>query len=106
MLESERIDVPEPGAGEVLVRVQVASANPVDIKTRSGRYPLIGEDKLPYTLDRDFSGVVERVGSGVSGWKGSSIRVAWRPDALPMLEKGHVHGKIVVDVAGSNARTT
>jgi NADPH:quinone reductase-like Zn-dependent oxidoreductase len=26
-------------------------------------------------------------------------------DALAMLEKRHVHGKIVVDAAGSNART-
>lgn len=65
---SERLEVPEPGAGEVLVRVRTASANPVDNKTREGKYPLIREDKLPYTLGRDFSGVVERVGAGVKEW--------------------------------------
>jgi len=68
VVQSERIDIPEPGAGEVLVRVQVASANPVDIKTRAGHYPLIGENKLPYTLGRDFAGVVERAGGGVTEW--------------------------------------
>lgn len=39
VVQSERIDIPVPGAGEVLVRVQVASANPVDIKT-DARGPL------------------------------------------------------------------
>ena len=61
---SERIEVPEPGAGEVLVRVRTASANPVDIKTREGKYPLVRED----TLGRDFAGVVERVGAGATEW--------------------------------------
>jgi NADPH:quinone reductase-like Zn-dependent oxidoreductase len=69
VFRSERIDVPEPRAGEVLVRVRTASANPVDNKTRAGKYPLIREDKLPYTLGRDFAGVVERVGADVTNWK-------------------------------------
>lgn len=69
VLQSEKIDVPEPGANEVLVRVQTASVNPVDIKTRAGEYPLIREDRLPYTLGRDFAGVVERVGADVGEWK-------------------------------------
>lgn len=69
VLRPETIDVPEPAAGEVLLRVRAASANPVDIKTREGDYPLIGEDQLPYTLGRDCAGVVERVGAGVKEWK-------------------------------------
>lgn len=69
VFRSETIDVPEPAAGEVLVRVWAASANPVDVKTREGKYPLIGEDKLPYTLGRDCAGVVERVGADVKDWK-------------------------------------
>ncbi|OLL31586.1 oxidoreductase [Burkholderia sp. SRS-W-2-2016] len=68
VLKAEDIEIPEPGAGEVLVRVGAASANPVDLKTRAGQYPLIREDKLPYTLGRDFSGVVERAGGGVTQW--------------------------------------
>lgn len=69
VLECESIAVPEPQANEVLVRVRAASANPVDIKTREGKYPMIREDKLPYTLGRDFAGVVARVGAGVKDWK-------------------------------------
>jgi NADPH:quinone reductase-like Zn-dependent oxidoreductase len=65
----EEIDMPEPGANEVLVRVRTASANPVDTKTRAGEYPLIRENKLPYTLGRDFAGVVERIGAHVGEWK-------------------------------------
>lgn len=69
VFKAEKIEIPEPGAGEVLVRVRAASANPVDLKTRSGQYPMIREDKLPYTLGRDFAGVVERVGQGVAQWR-------------------------------------
>jgi NADPH:quinone reductase-like Zn-dependent oxidoreductase len=65
----ETVDVTDPTENEVLVRVQTASVNPVDLKTLAGKYPLIGEDKLPYTLGRDFAGVVERVGGGVTRWK-------------------------------------
>jgi NADPH:quinone reductase-like Zn-dependent oxidoreductase len=65
----ETVDVPDPADNEVLVRVQTASVNPVDLKTLAGHYPLIGEDQLPYTLGRDFAGVVERVGDGVTRWK-------------------------------------
>ncbi|NKJ50846.1 oxidoreductase [Burkholderia sp. SG-MS1] len=69
VLKRQKIDVPMPADHEVLVRVRTASANPVDIKTRAGKYPLIGTDKLPYTLGRDFSGVVEAVGNAALQWK-------------------------------------
>ena len=69
VFKRQKIDVPMPEDHEVLVRVRTASANPVDIKTRAGKYPLIGADKLPYTLGRDFAGVVEAVGKAASQWK-------------------------------------
>lgn len=54
---------PEPGYGEVLVRVEAASVNPVDPAARAtGLY--IGQP--PFTLGWDVSGVVERVGIGVA----------------------------------------
>ena len=59
VVELAEIAVPEPRAGEVLVKVEAASLNPVDWKIRSGRYPLVKDDKLPYVLGRDFSGIVE-----------------------------------------------
>jgi len=57
---------PEPYYGEVLVRVHAAGVNPVDPAARErGLY--IGEP--PFTLGWDVSGVVERVGIGVSRFK-------------------------------------
>jgi NADPH:quinone reductase-like Zn-dependent oxidoreductase len=68
VFRSEMIDIPEIGANEVLIRVKAASVNPVDIKTRDGKYPTIREDNLPFTLGRDFAGVVERSGQNASDW--------------------------------------
>jgi NADPH:quinone reductase-like Zn-dependent oxidoreductase len=58
VLEFADVAVPEPRQGEVLVKVDAASLNPVDWKIRSGKYPVVKEDKLPYVLGRDFSGTV------------------------------------------------
>lgn len=69
VFNAENIDVPEPGRGEVLVRVRAASTHPVDNKTRAGVYPMIREDKLPYILGNDFAGVAERTDPDVSQWK-------------------------------------
>ncbi|ARP92650.1 oxidoreductase [Bordetella genomosp. 9] len=59
VLEEEWIDVPDPGPDEGLIRVRAASLNPVDFKTREGKYPLVGLDRLPYTLGRDCAGILE-----------------------------------------------
>jgi NADPH:quinone reductase-like Zn-dependent oxidoreductase len=64
-LHLEDIPQPAPKAGEVLIRVHAASVNPVDYKIRSGEFKS-GDLKLPLTLGRDISGVVEAVGANVS----------------------------------------
>jgi NADPH:quinone reductase-like Zn-dependent oxidoreductase len=58
VVEISQVLVPEPRQGELLVKVEAASLNPVDFKIRGGHYPLVGENKLPYVLGRDFSGTV------------------------------------------------
>ena len=58
VVEFAEIPVPEPRAGELLLKVEAASLNPVDWKIRSGKYPLVKDDKLPFVLGRDFSGTV------------------------------------------------
>ena len=63
----EDIAVPQPAGGEVLVKLQASSANPVDLKTREGKYPPVSADKLPITLGRDFAGTVEACGADVLG---------------------------------------
>ena len=56
VLRIEEADRPEPGDGEVLMRVHAASVNPVDWKYRRG----FMEQTLPAVLGRDASGNVEQ----------------------------------------------
>ena len=68
-LKYEDFPDPQPGAGEVLVRVQAAGINPVDWKMRSGeareRFPV----NFPGILGRDLAGTVRDVGEGVTDFK-------------------------------------
>ncbi len=65
-LTVEEIDTPEPAAGQVLVRVSASSANPVDGLIRRG--VAIPNLSLPTVIGSDVSGVVEKVGAGVTGF--------------------------------------
>jgi NADPH2:quinone reductase len=58
---------PRPGEGEVLIRVEAASVNPIDTYIRSGMVamPL----PLPFIIGCDLAGVVEEVGPGASRFK-------------------------------------
>ncbi len=57
---------PEPGPSEVLIRVAGAGVNRPDLIQRAGNYP--PPPGAPETLGLEVSGVVERVGAGVSRW--------------------------------------
>ena len=62
------IDEPRaPGADEVVVRVQASSINPLDGGVAAGMLARMGLPyEYPVTLGRDFAGVVEQVGDGVT----------------------------------------
>ncbi|HET9119874.1 MAG TPA: alcohol dehydrogenase catalytic domain-containing protein [Solirubrobacterales bacterium] len=55
---------PEPGEGELVVRVRASSANPIDNAIAAGMLRQIAEYRFPVILGRDFAGVVERSGPG------------------------------------------
>jgi len=57
---------PEPGPGEVRVRVKAASVNFPDLLLTQGKYQLKLEP--PFTPGMDFSGVVDALGEGVTGF--------------------------------------
>ena len=60
---------PQPGAGEVLIRVHAAGVNPVDRAIREGYFKERLQYKLPFVPGWDVAGVVETVGSGVTRLK-------------------------------------
>src|SRR6201993_1901810 len=63
---------PQPGPGEVLVRIQAAGVNPVETYIRAGSYARLPQ--LPYTPGNDGAGVVEQIGADVTEFK-SGARV-------------------------------
>ena len=60
------VDVPEPGPGEILVRVSHSSLNGFDVAVASGMYQNFMEHRFPLVLGKDFAGTVEKTGEGVS----------------------------------------
>lgn len=65
MQVAERPD-PQPGPGQVLVRVEAAGINPVETYIRSGNYAR--KPNLPFTPGTDGAGTVAAVGEGVTAW--------------------------------------
>jgi NADPH2:quinone reductase len=59
----EDVDLPEPGPGEVRVRIHVSGVNPTDWKSRAGITPRpIARFQIP---NQDGAGVIDAVGAGV-----------------------------------------
>lgn len=65
-LAMQEIEVPQPGAGEVLVRVKAALTCGTDLKAYLRGHPQI---PMPGPFGHEFSGVVAAVGSGVENFK-------------------------------------
>lgn len=58
---------PEPGTGQLLVRVKAAGVGPWDALIREGKSGI--QQSLPLTLGSDISGVVEALGSGAKDFQ-------------------------------------
>jgi NADPH2:quinone reductase len=72
VLQLAEAPTPQPGPGEVLVRVQAAGLNFIDIYHRTGLYPL----PLPLAIGLEGAGTIENIGNSVSDLKVGD-RVAW-----------------------------
>jgi alcohol dehydrogenase len=59
----------EPSEGKVVVTVKAAGVNPTDWKLSEGYMQQIMPIQLPATLGWDFSGILEKAGTGVSNIK-------------------------------------
>ena len=68
-------EVPQPGPGEVRVRVQACGICHSDAFTKEGHWPGIQYPRVP---GHEIAGVVDEVGAGVTGWiKGQRVGVGW-----------------------------
>ena len=70
-IDPEVVDlpVPEPGPGDVLVRVHAAGMNPFDWKVIDGALKGVVEHKFPVVMGSDGAGVVEAVGAEVTRFR-------------------------------------
>ena len=62
VLQREEVAIPEPGPGEVRVKIELAGLNFIDTYQRSGQYKL----PAPFVPGVEAGGVVDAVGPGVS----------------------------------------
>ena len=65
VLKTSEWRTPEPGPGEVLVKLSTTGVNPSDVKKRAGGFPNLLDDG-PVIPHSDGAGVIEAVGSGVA----------------------------------------
>jgi len=68
VLEVVDLPEPEPGPGEVCIRVRAAAVNPTDMTFRSGgRAAQLADHPAPYVPGMDAAGVVDKLGEGTDG---------------------------------------
>ncbi|WP_354638129.1 NADP-dependent oxidoreductase [Kitasatospora camelliae] len=73
VLRPTEVDPPEPGPGQVRIRVRAASVNPFDMKVRSGLMAKAVPAHFPVTLGLDAAGVVDAVGEGAGAAVGDEV---------------------------------
>jgi D-arabinose 1-dehydrogenase-like Zn-dependent alcohol dehydrogenase len=68
-------EVPEPGAGQVRIKVQACGICHSDVLTKEGAWPGIQYPRVP---GHEVAGIIDEVGAGVSAWKeGQRVGVGW-----------------------------
>src|SRR5207247_10568586 len=64
-LRYEDVEQPAPGPGQVLVKIEAAGVNFIDVYQRTGHYKV----PVPFTLGQEAAGSVAAVGVGVAEHK-------------------------------------
>jgi len=89
-LALREVERPDPGVGELLVRVEACGICGTDRHLFLGEFP----SKPPVTLGHEFCGIIERVGDGVSGFR-EGMRVTGDPNIVcgrcPECQRGRVN---------------
>lgn len=67
--------IPEPGPGQVVIKVQACGVCHSDVLTKEGLLPGIQYPRVP---GHEVAGIIDEVGAGVSAWKvGQRVGVGW-----------------------------
>ena len=68
-------EIPEPGAGQVRIRVQASGVCHSDAVTKEGYFPGIEYPRVP---GHEVAGIIDAIGAGVAGWKvRDRVGVGW-----------------------------
>jgi NADPH:quinone reductase-like Zn-dependent oxidoreductase len=99
VLESLELPQPEPGPGEILIRVAAAGVNPADWALRGGKLRPFVRLELPFVSGFDVAGVVEETGAGVKMFVPGEAVYAMTPTTT-----GGAYAEYVTVAADSVAR--
>ena len=91
VLQLEEVALPEPGAGEVRLRVKAIGLNRAEVVYRKGQY--LTQPTLPSKLGYEASGIVEAVGEGVDPALVGQVR-----STVPAFDMGKygVYGEVAI----------
>ena len=74
-LEIVECEIPEPGAGQVRIKVEACGICHSDSFTKEGTWPGIQYPRVP---GHEIAGIVDAVGNGVAGWRqGQRVGIGW-----------------------------
>ncbi|MEV0537227.1 NADP-dependent oxidoreductase [Kitasatospora sp. NPDC050463] len=73
VLRPAEVALPEPGPGQVRIKVKAASVNPLDMKIRSGLMAKVAPARFPVIPGLDAAGVVDAVGEGADVAVGNEV---------------------------------
>jgi NADPH2:quinone reductase len=100
----EDLPTPSPADDELLVRMHASAVNPVDAAIAAGQLKDMVEHEFPVVLGRDYAGVVEQVGAGVTSYAAGDEVFGFVLHANPTVHEGSWAELIVVPEDNSVGR--
>ena len=94
-------EIPKPGAGQVLIKVQACGVCHSDVLTKEGLWPGIQYPRIP---GHEVAGLIDEVGAGVTAWKkGQRVGVGWhggQDNTCPSCRRGDFRNCRNVQIPG------